>query len=89
MIEYFGKQKKIWKIHFRNIDKPLPHFVETFVDNGFTNMYTIMKALKKVNYDGVLFPDHVPRMSIGEQADWAFSVGYIKALRDRVEAEAG
>jgi hypothetical protein len=49
----------------------------------------LMKALKKVNYDGVLFPDHVPRMSIGEQADWAFSVGYIKALRDRVEAEAG
>ena len=88
MIEYFGKQKKIWKIHFRNIDKPLPHFVETFVDNGFTDMYTIMKALKKVTYDGVLFPDHVPRMSIGDQAEWAFSVGYIKALRDRVEAEA-
>lgn len=89
MIEYFGKQKKIWKIHFRNIDKPLPHFTETFVDNGYTNMYKLMKALKKVNYDGVLFPDHVPRMSVGEQADWAFSVGYIKALRDRVEAEAG
>ncbi len=89
MIEYFGKQKKIWKIHFRNIDKPLPHFTETFVDNGYTNMYKLMKALKKVNYDGVLFPDHVPRMSIGEQSDWAFSVGYIKALHDRVEAEAG
>lgn len=89
MIEYFGKQKKIWKVHFRNIDKPLPHFTETFVDNGYTNMYKLMKALKKVNYDGVLFPDHVPRMSIGEQSDWAFSVGYIKALRDRVEAEAG
>lgn len=89
MIEYFGKQKKIWKIHFRNIDKPLPHFTETFVDNGYTNMYKLMKALKKVNYDGVLFPDHVPRMSVSGQADWAFSVGYIKALRDRVEAEAG
>ena len=56
IIEYFGRHKEIWKIHFRNIDKPLPHFVETFVDNGFTDMYTIMKALKKVNYDGVLFP---------------------------------
>jgi mannonate dehydratase len=52
-------------------------------------MYKLMKALKKVNYDGVLFPDHVPRMSVTGQADWAFSVGYIKALRDRVEAEAG
>ncbi|HTH82903.1 MAG TPA: mannonate dehydratase [Mucilaginibacter sp.] len=86
MIEYFGAQKKIFKIHFRNIEMPIPHFIETFVDSGYTNMYTIMKALKKVNFDGVLFPDHVPDMAGGNA--WPFSVGYVKALRDRVEAEA-
>ena len=62
MIDYFGKQKKLFKIHFRNVDKPLPHFVETFVDDGYTDMYKIMKALKKVNFDGVLIADHIPRM---------------------------
>ncbi|MDB5117127.1 MAG: D-mannonate dehydratase [Mucilaginibacter sp.] len=86
MIEHFGAQKKIFKIHFRNIERPIPHFTETFVDSGYTNMYTIMKALKKINFDGVLFPDHVPNMAGGNA--WPFSVGYVKALRDRVEAEA-
>jgi mannonate dehydratase len=86
MIEHFGAQKKIFKVHFRNIEMPIPHFIETFVDSGYTNMYTIMKALKNVNFDGVLFPDHVPNMAGGN--GWPFSVGYVKALRDRVEAEA-
>jgi mannonate dehydratase len=86
MIDYFGKLKKIFKVHFRNVDKPIPHFVETFVDDGYTDMYKIMKALKKVKFDGVLFPDHVPNMIGGH--GWAFTVGYVKALRDRVEAEA-
>lgn len=86
MIEHFGAQKRIFKIHFRNIERPIPHFVETFVDSGYTNMYTIMKALKKVDFDGVIFPDHVPNMAGGNA--WPFSVGYVKALRDRVEAEA-
>ncbi len=45
-----------------------------------------MKALKRVNFDGVVFPDHVPGMAGGYA--WPFSVGYVKALRDRVEAEA-
>jgi D-mannonate dehydratase len=49
-------------------------------------MYKIMKALKKIKFDGVLFPDHVPNMIGGH--GWAFTVGYVKALRDRVEAEA-
>lgn len=87
MIEYFGKRKKIFKIHFRNVDKPLPHFVETFVDDGYTDMYKIMKALKKVDFDGVLIADHIPRMAGGPNTGLAFSIGYIKALRDRVEAE--
>src|SRR6266849_1888442 len=37
MIRYFGA-KKIWKIHFRNVSAPLPHFVETFMDNGYYDM---------------------------------------------------
>lgn len=32
-IRYFAGQNKLFKIHFRNINQPLPHFVETFIDN--------------------------------------------------------
>ena len=38
-IRHFGEQKKLFKVHFRNVDKPLPHFVETFVDDGYQDMY--------------------------------------------------
>ena len=33
-IHYFGERGKIFKVHFRNVNGPLPHFVETFMDNG-------------------------------------------------------
>ncbi len=60
MIHYFGAQKKIFKIHFRNVSAPLPHFIETFMDNGYYDMYKIMKALREVNFDGIVIPDHIP-----------------------------
>jgi mannonate dehydratase len=57
MIRTFGAQK-IWKIHFRNVSAPLPHFVETFMDNGYYDMYKVMKALRDVNFDGIVILDH-------------------------------
>lgn len=83
-IHYFGKQKKIFKVHFRNINQPLPHFVEAFLDNGYADMYKIMEALKKVNFNGVLIADHIPAMVNGSGT--AFSIGYMKALLERVNA---
>jgi mannonate dehydratase len=42
-IHYFGA-RKIWKIHFRTVSAPLPHFVETLMEDGYYGMYKIMKA---------------------------------------------
>jgi mannonate dehydratase len=103
MIHYFGAQKKIFKIHFRNVSAPLPHFIETFMDNGYYDMYKIMKALRDTDYDGIVIPDHVPRMgpqTAGEgrggagsadpyyRAALAYSISYMRALRDRANREA-
>jgi mannonate dehydratase len=85
-IKYFGEKKKIFKVHFRNVDKPLPHFVETFLDNGYADMYKILKALKDVDFNGVIIADHIPSM-IYPQVGTAFSIGYMKALVERVIAE--
>jgi len=87
MIRYFGA-KKIWKIHFRNVSAPLPHFVETFMDNGYYDMYKIMKALRDVNFDGIMILDHSPNMVGGRYAQTAYGVAYMKALLDRANAEA-
>jgi mannonate dehydratase len=85
-IHYFGKMKKIFKVHFRNVNQPLPHFVETFLDDGYADMFKILKALKDVNFNGVLIADHIPSMAY-PQTGTAFSIGYMKGLVERVIAE--
>jgi mannonate dehydratase len=88
-IHYFGSQQKLFKVHFRNVDAPLPHFVETFVDDGYGDMYAIMRALQDVGFRGVAIPDHIPLMGDDPRLGTAFTIGYMKALRDRVVAEDG
>jgi len=87
MIRFFGAQK-IWKIHFRNVSAPLPHFVETFMDNGYYDMYKIMKALRDVNYDGIVILDHTPSLTGGSNAQTDYGFAYMKALLNRANAEA-
>jgi mannonate dehydratase len=87
MIRHFGAQR-IWKIHFRNVSAPLPHFVETFMDNGYYDMYKIMKSLRDVNFDGIVILDHSPRMVGGYYAQTAYGFAYMRALLNRANAEA-
>ncbi len=87
-IRYFGERKKIFKVHYRNVDHPLPHFVETFVDDGYYDMYKVVKALCQVDFDGVLIPDHIPMMADDRRISTAFTIGYMKALVERANAEA-
>jgi mannonate dehydratase len=79
MIRYFGASK-IWKIHFRNVSAPLPHFTETFMDNGYYDMSKIMKALKDVHFDGIVILDHSPTMVGGNYPQTAYGFAYMKAL---------
>ena len=76
----FARMDKLWKIHFRNVSAPIPHFVETFVDNGYTDMYKLMQVLYEVDFRGALIADHVPTMVGDRRTGWAYSIGYIKAL---------
>jgi mannonate dehydratase len=86
MIRHFGAEK-IWKIHFRNVSAPLPHFVETFMDNGYYDMYKIMKALRDVNFDGIVILDHSPRMVGANYTQTAYGFAYMRALLNRANAE--
>ncbi len=86
-IRYFGARRKIFKVHFRNVNAPLPHFVETFMDDGYMDMYKVMRALREVNFDGVVIPDHIPDMIGGGRAGTAYSIAYMKALLQRANAE--
>lgn len=86
-IRYFGSQKQIYEIHYRNVSSPLPHFHETYVDNGYYDMYKVMKALVDVKYDGIVHLDHFIPMVGGNRAYEAFNMGYMRAMRQRAQAE--
>ncbi len=64
MIQYFGPRKKLFKIHFRNVSAPLPHFSETLIDDGYYDMTKVMQALVDVDFDGIVIPDHVPTLGV-------------------------
>ena len=87
-IEHFGG-RRIFKVHFRNVDRPLPHFVETFVDDGCQDMYPVMKALERVGFRGVLIPDHIPEMADDPRVGTACTIACMKTLKKRAEEEAG
>ena len=87
MIDYFGRRGRLFIIHFRNVDQTLPKFRETFLNDGFMDMYKIIRKLAEVGFDGVLSADHVPVTAGGARAGDAYTVGYIQALLERANEE--
>jgi mannonate dehydratase len=82
-IRAFGRQNKIWKVHFRNISAPMPHFIETLMDNGYYEMSRIMDALVEVKFDGVVILDHTPALVGGGNAPTAYGIAYMTVLLKR------
>ncbi|HZO56700.1 MAG TPA: mannonate dehydratase [Bryobacteraceae bacterium] len=92
MIEDFGGRGKIADVHFRNVSSPLPKFVETFTDDGYVNMYEVMKALRKVKFNGTVVPDHVPELAGDKgirRAGTAYCIAYMRSLLRRANEEVG
>ncbi len=82
VIRYFGSRGKIFSVHFRNIRGGVLNFRETFIDDGDVDMLKAMRVYKEVGYDGMMMPDHVPKISGDQQGyqAFAYTFGYIKAL---------
>jgi mannonate dehydratase len=94
VIRRFGEQGKIFFVHFRDVRGTPRNFVETFHDDGKTNMAACMRAYRDINYDGVCRVDHVPTMEgdSNEKPGYSsigrlFAIGYVKGLRDAVYGE--
>ncbi|MCJ7737336.1 MAG: mannonate dehydratase [Anaerolineae bacterium] len=93
-IRHFGKQDKIFFVHLRDVRGTPQRFVETFHDDGQTDMLACLRAYRDVGYDGVCRPDHVPTMA-GDTNDHPgyssvgrlFAIGYLKGLIEAVYAE--
>jgi mannonate dehydratase len=87
VIRYFGERNKLFYIHFRDVEGTVPSFNETFVDEGNYCSYEIMRLLKEVGFNGVIIPDHVPKLV--DDTDWghrgrAHAVGYLNGLLNAI-----
>lgn len=88
-IRYFGTRGKIHFVHFRDIRGTASRFVETFHDDGQTNMVEAMRCYREIGFEGPMRPDHVPTME-GDANDTPgyttrgrlYAIGYMRGLMD-------
>ncbi|MDF1737634.1 MAG: mannonate dehydratase [Verrucomicrobiales bacterium] len=81
--------KHIAYVHFRDVRGTPESFVETFHDNGPTDMAEAIRLYREVGFDGPIRPDHVPQL-VGEDdgepgytiLGRLFAFGYIRGLLD-------
>ena len=87
-VSRFAGQGKIFYVHFRNVRGGFPKFDEVFIDEGDVNMIAALKAYRDAGYDGVITPDHTPRV-VGDEGcghrGRAFALGYIRAGMQALE----
>jgi mannonate dehydratase len=92
MIRDFGGRGKIFEVHFRNVTSPLPRFNETFPDDGYGDLYQVMKTLREVRYSGAVEPDHVPHLAGDNgilRAGTAYCIASMRGMLRRANQEVG
>jgi mannonate dehydratase len=80
-VDQYSKQGKIAYIHLRNVVGKVPHYRETFIDEGDVDMIRILSILQRNNFDGVILPDHTPQMTCAApwHAGMAHTIGFVEA----------
>src|SRR5205814_9780122 len=92
-IRQFGEQRTFHFGHVRDVRGTPSSFVETFHDEGQTDMLACMRAYRDVGFEGVLRTDHSPTLE-GDAASVAgysqqarlFAIGYVTGLREAAYA---
>lgn len=96
IIEEFGKQGKVFFVHLRDIRGTRETFVETWHDEGQTDLVACLEAYRRVGFNGPLRPDHVPTV-VGDSNDKPgysmygrlYAIGYIRGLWEAVCRSGG
>ncbi len=86
-IREFIKLDRVSMIHFRNVSSPMcPDCEETLLEDGYADMYEIMRAILESGYDKMIYVDHVFDQTV---ENFAYPLGYMKGLINAVEHELG
>jgi mannonate dehydratase len=74
----FTRKKKIFFVHWRDVEGNKTHFHETFHDNGPTDMAKLLEIYSKNGFDGPIRPDHAPALAsdnVGERGSSGYTMG--------------
>jgi mannonate dehydratase len=89
LIESLGTSRKFFYVHFRDVRGTAASFVETFHDEGPTDMLACVRAYARIGFDGPLRVDHVPQLAGEDGALEGYSrlgalhaIGYVTGLRE-------
>jgi len=87
-VDSYSRQGKIAYLHLRNVTGKVPHYRETFIDEGDVDMIRILSILERNHFDGVIIPDHTPQMSCAApwHAGMAHTLGFILAVKAMLES---
>ena len=79
-------------MHFRDIRGTVSRFVETFQDDGPTDMLEAMQCYQEIGFDGPIRPDHVPTLEGDDNIPPGYTtrgrlyaVGYMRGLMEAVQ----
>lgn len=79
--------KHIAYVHFRDVRGNSESFVETFHDNGPTDMAEAIRVYREVGFEGPIRPDHVPQLEGEDDGEPGYTIlgrlfafGYIRGL---------
>lgn len=82
-------QKKIFFVHFRDVEGTREHFRETFHDNSPVDLAQMLRIYYECGFEGPMRPDHAPTLD-GESNDRpgyatggkVLAIGYMKGAMD-------
>jgi mannonate dehydratase len=80
-IDSYSRKGKIAYVHLRNVTGKVPHYRETFIDEGDVDMLRILRILHDTGFNGVVIPDHAPQMTCSApwHAGMAHTLGFMAA----------
>ena len=89
-IRTFCAEDKISIVHFRNVSSKMPYFEETLLEDGYADMYAIMKQLLSCGFKGQWNIDHPFFNQDGKgmsDQSAAYFMGYMKGMLHSAEKE--
>jgi mannonate dehydratase len=86
-VDRYSRAGRIAYVHLRNVRGKVPHYHETFVDEGDTDMLRVLAILHANGYDGVIIPDHTPLLDCDApwHAGMAYALGWMRAALTALE----